>query len=203
MPESREIEYWDKVSETYVADRGIKADNYFKRVEQIRRLLEHAWEKEDVLEIGCGNAMIAGVLKMMFLGNINYTATELSNRFIKNARKTFGLDVHQIDVRELHRLEKNKFSRIIAFDSLEHVRPGHRELGYHQIASMAKKGCKLFIHYSDSPCSHDPEFDHPFGLEDISALEGVGFRLNSFERYDCYNPAGNLNLVFLVMEKCD
>lgn len=202
MPESREVEYWEDQANQKVTDDGVVRDNVFKRPEQLKRLLKYNWIGENVLEVGHGNAMIAGALKVSVQAKWNYIGTELSPKFQKHAKAAFNLRSEQLDITELHQLpHRGEFTRIIAFDSFEHVKPSDREIGYQQVSSMAAKGALLFIHYSDSPCSHDPEFDHPFGLDDLLALQDVGFKLNSFERYEGYNPAGNLNLVFLVMEK--
>lgn len=204
MPLQSEIEYWDAQAQNLVIDKGLLRDNVYKRPAQLQRLLRYEWIKHKVLEIGHGNAMIAGALKVAVQGHFDYTGTELSPLFSQHAKAAFGLNSVQLDVRELHQLPaRGEYTRIIAFDSLEHVQPGHRETGYHQIADMAAPGALLFIHYSDSVSYHDREFDHPFGLSDIVALQGVGFTLNSFERYRCAHPSGDLNHVFVVMQKCD
>lgn len=209
MPLQREIDYWEEQSKDKVSGNQLLKDNTHKRPHQLQRLLEYNWIGENVLEIGHGNAMIAGALKVAVAGHWDYIGTELSPSFKEHAEKAFGLESVQFDIREIgpnfpyeHKKSDDKYTRIIAFDSFEHVRPEHREEGYRRVAQVAAEDALLFIHYSDSPCSHDPEFDHPFGLEDLVQLQSVGFSLNRFERYRCESMKVTLNHVFVVMKKC-
>lgn len=198
MPLEREIEYWEKIAKPITSEQGLKADNLWKRRHQMQRLLRHPWLQHKVLEIGVGNGVIGGSLNLVLQGNWDYLGTELSPHFRKCAASVFQLKTVGADVREL---PGEGYSRIIALDSLEHVRPDHREEGYAKIASVAAKDCLLFIHYSHSESHHNKEFDHPFGLEDLTRLEKVGFSLRTFERYPCEHPNGTLDYVFAVMQK--
>lgn len=198
MPLPSEIEYWEKVSRKVTSPEGVKADNLWKRRHQVERLLRHTWLEQKVLEIGVGNGVVAGALQLVAQGMWQYVGTELSDNFRKSAASVFQLDTVEADVREL---PGEGYSRIIALDSLEHVRPEHREEGYAKIASVAAKDCLLFLHYSHSESHHNKEFDHAFGLADLCRLEAHGFRLRSFERYSCAHPNGPLDYVFAVMQK--
>ena len=168
MPLSSEIAYWDGVADKIVRGNSIIKDNIWKRRHQLQRLLEYGWIDENVLEIGVGTGIVAGALKLIALNNMKYIGTELSEKFRECTKASFHLDTVKADVREL---PGTGYSRIIALDSLEHVRPEHRAEGYSRIASVAAKDALLFIHYSKSLSLHDKEFDHPFGLPDIVALE--------------------------------
>lgn len=198
MPLSREVDYWETCASKLVSDKGLLADNVYKRPQQLQRLLQYNWIKENVLEIGAGNAMIAGALKVSIQGQWSYLGTELAEGFRRHAAAAFQLVTVEADTREI---PGDGYTRILALDSLEHVRPEHREEGYKRIASVAADEALLFIHLSRSPCSHDKEFDHPFGLSDLTMLESVGFVLNSYERYKCDHPAGDLDYAFVVMQK--
>ena len=199
MPLAREIEYWDGVAAKLVNEDRVIRDNVWKRPEEIKRLLKYNWLGENVLEIGVGNGMIAGALQLILQGHWDYIGTELSPNFRKTSQAMFQLEVVSADVLEL---PVGEYTRIIALDSLEHVRPEHRVEGYAKIASVAAKDALLFIHFSRSTSYHDKEFDHPFGLADIAALEAVSFTLNKYERYTCVLPEENLDYVFVVMQKC-
>lgn len=200
MPLAREIDYWEDVSKHCVDGARLLKDNVWKRPHQIRKLLEFDWMNQKVLEIGTGNAFIAGALRVILQAHFSYIGTELSPSFRKSAKAMFQLNTVEADVKEL---PGEGYTRIIAFDSLEHVRPQDRPEGYGKIASVAATEALLFIHFSRSVSLHDKEFDHPFGLEDIVALEGVGFTLNKYDRYQCFNGASEemLDYVFLVMQK--
>lgn len=198
MPLLSEVEYWEKRSKLVVNEQGIIADNVYKRPLQLRRLLDYNWINEKVLEIGVGNGVIAGTLQAAVQGHWSYLGTELAPGFRQVARSIFQLDTVGADVREI---PGSGYTRILALDSLEHVRPEHRAEGYARISAAAADGALLFIHLSRSPSYHDKEFDHPFGLPDLVMLESAGFVLNRYERYTCKHPNGNLDYAFVVMQR--
>lgn len=198
MPLASETAYWEHVSKPLISENGIKADNLWKRRHQVERLLRYTWLEQKVLEIGVGNGIVAASIQMTVQALWDYIGTELSENFRKSVASMFQLKTVEADVREL---PDGPFTRIIALDSLEHVRPEHREEGYARIAAVAAPGCLLFLHYSHSQSHHVKEFDHAFGLEDLTRLEGVGFKLRNFERYACAHPNGALDYVFAVLQK--
>jgi cyclopropane fatty-acyl-phospholipid synthase-like methyltransferase len=198
VPSSREVAYWEEVADKSVGN-GNYFDNVWKRPMQLQRLLKYEFYGRRVLEIGTGNGKVAGTISMLLGNNWNYVGTELSGTFRDFARDVHGLRTIAADVKEL---PDGKFERIIAFDSLEHVRPEDRPAGYARMATVAAPGCLLFIHYSNGVSHHDKEFDHPFGLADIVEIERAGFRLKSFEEYDCHHEKiGAIPYVFVVMER--
>lgn len=198
MPLAREVAYWEAISKPLICEQGIKADNVWKRRHQVERLLRHEWIGHKVLEIGVGNGIVAATLETVIHASWSYIGTELSENFRKSVGTMFGLKTVEADVREL---PDGPFTRIIALDSLEHVRPEHRDQGYERMGEVAAPGCLLFLHYSHSESFHFKEFDHAFGLEDLVKLEGVGFKLKSFDRYVCDHPKGPLDYVFSVLQK--
>jgi hypothetical protein len=198
MPSQAEEVYWDSVAELAVGE-GRVFDNVWKRPMQTQRLLKYDFYRKKVLEIGVGNGKVAGCVSNLIGGNWSYIGTELSSTFRQFAHDMYGLETVCADVKEL---PDGPFDRIIAFDSLEHVRPDDRSEGYARIAKVAAPGCLLFIHYSLGISCHDKEFDHPFGLDDIVAISRAGFRLKNFEEYDClHKKAGVIPYVFVVMER--
>jgi methyltransferase family protein len=197
MPLPSEIEYWEGISTKAFTETSF-FDNVWKRPHQIRKLLKYDWFKQKVLEIGVGNGLVAGAVQVAIEGHWEYKGTELSPNFRHWANKLFHLDVVQADVREL---PGEGYTRIIALDSLEHVRPDHRKEGYSRISKVAAPGCLLFIHLSKEVSFHDKEFDHPFGLKDFVELEEVGFNMLSYESYICDYPSGQLDYAFVVMNK--
>lgn len=197
----REKAYWDTIAGKSVSLETKKwsySDNSWKRPNQVKHLMAHDWIGHKILEIGTGNAVIGGVLKSICGGAFDYTGTELSDKFIQWGRAAHGLNIVQADVREL---PGEGYTRIIAFDSLEHVRPEHREEGYAKIASVAAPEALLFIHFSYGTSFHDKEFDHPFGTEDLARIEKAGFVMLNYERSICKHPHGDIPYVFVVMQK--
>lgn len=201
MPLAAEKDYWDTVASKSVKmgpDGWEWSDNSWKRPHQLSRLLKFDFYKHKILEIGTGNGIIGGMLRMTSGDCFNYTGTELSEKFRQWAKSVYQLNTVCADVREL---PGEGYTRIIAFDSLEHVRPEHREEGYKKIASVAAPGCLLFIHYSHGYSAHNQEFDHPFDVNEIVRIQAAGFTLLSYERYICHHPAGDIPYVFVVMER--
>lgn len=200
MPLPSEINYWQGVAaKTVNIEKGIIADNSWKRQHQISKILKYDFIGQKVLEIGTGNAVIAASLKFVTGGNWKYVGTELAPLF-RQAAKRFNLDVIEADVRELPSTEDG-FTRIIAFDSLEHVRPEHREEGYRRIFNIAAEGALLFLHFSYAISYHDKEFDHPYGIDELVKLERAGFTLLTYERYICDHPNEKIPYAFVVMQK--
>lgn len=197
MPLAREVDYWEGVAHKCI-DQNVVTDNVWKRPHQLRRLLKYDWLHQNVLEIGIGNAMVAGTLNVAVQGHWKYIGTELAPHFRKAAKDMFHLNTVEADVREL---PGEGYTRIIALDSLEHVRPEHRKAGYAKIASVAAKDAFLFIHYSFGQSYHDKEFDHPFGLSDIVEIEEAGFALVNYERYLCETRDVPIQYAFVVMQK--
>lgn len=199
MPLPSETAYWDTV-----ADQGVNlakrawSDNSWKRRHQVARLMEFNWLGEKILEIGSGNGFTGHILQMMCADAFHYTGTELSAKFREWSKKMYGMNLVEADLLEL---PGSGYTRIIAFDSLEHVRPEHRERGYARIHEVAAPGAILLLHFSYGVSHHDKEFDHPFGVADLVALERAGFTLVKYERYICTHPAGDIPYAFVVMKK--
>lgn len=193
--------YWDTIADKSVhmdEKAWVYSDNSWKRPHQLQRLLAYNLHEQKILEIGCGNGVIGGVIRYIAGDKFSYIGTELSAKFRKWCRGVHQLNTACADVREL---PGEGYTRIIAFDSLEHVRPEHREDGYKKIAKVAAPGALLFIHYSHGESFHDKEFDHPFGLDDIVRIQNAGFTLKTYERYVCKHPNGDIPYVFVVMER--
>ena len=177
-----EIEYWDHMAKEKVFANGLLADNIFKRPPILRSLLAYSWAREKVLEIGIGTATTAGALRILNLGLWDYTGTDLSETFCEQARK-FGLHTVQADVLNL---PGEGYSRVIALDSLEHVRPEDREKGYSEIVRVMKERGVLFINIPLSESAHDGEFDHGFDLSDLHRLEKAGLSLENYDTYEVF-----------------
>ena len=201
MPLPAENAYWDRIASRCISMTGREvsfSDNSYKRPNQVKHLLRYDWVGHKILEIGTGNGIIGGILHLLTGSDFAYTGTELSEQFRRFSKNVFQLDTVNADVREL---PGNGYSRIIAFDSLEHVRPEHREEGYRKIFEVAALGAKLFIHYSYGVSVHDKDFDHPFGLFDLECIEAAGFTLMTYDRTTCAHPAGPIDYAFVTFSK--
>lgn len=192
-----EVAYWDDVAEATGLD-GTVSDNWLKRQMLGQFLLKSQWFKQSVLEIGCGNCMTAGLLALSCGRMWNYIGTDLSPKWVKWA-KNFGLDAVQGDVLSL---PDGQFSRILALDSLEHVKPEDRPDGYRAIAERLSPQGLLFINMPKSESGHKTKFDHGIGLEDLRMLEDLGLKLSKYDLYSLQYPGqGRRVYAFVVMTK--
>lgn len=179
--------YWD--SEARQTFRGGKLhDNTWKREKIVHRLLKDSWIDETVLEIGIGSGVAASVLSLLGLNPRRYIATDVSEVFVSHAKEVLELKAIQADLLHLPRCEGG-FTRVIALDSLEHVRPEDRMTGFKDLGGILAPHARIYINMPLSETRHDLKFDHPFGLEDLALLEiNAGVRLESYERYSVQVP---------------
>ena len=191
----REIEYWNKVA-SQVFDGGKIRDNWVKR-ERINKFLSCVqWYQQTVLEIGVGAGISAMTLAVSCGRQWTYTGVEMSPAFIQHARNFCGLHVVQGDVLSL---PDGKFTRIIALDSLEHVRKEDRPEGFKAIVDRMAKDAYLLINMPCHRSSHDEEFDHGFDLRDLAMFEDLGLHLVGYELYRYVLPTGPRLSAFVTL----
>lgn len=193
----REIAYWEGIAEEVTEDGKIR-DNFAKREVLMRFLSKVTWTGKRVLEIGVGAGVSAGALMVCCGGKWDYIGTDLSPKFAEAARKAFLLNVVQADVLSL---PAGPFDRIMALDSLEHVRPEDRLSGYRAIAERLVDGGLLLINMPCNRSLHDDEFDHGFNLRDIADLEVAGLTLQKYELYEYYINGKQRLSAFVTMHK--
>lgn len=191
-----EVSYWDSVAHA-VAKNGL-TDNWLKRQLINQFLLKCNWVGERVLEIGVGCGVSAATLQLSCGGSWKYVGTELSPAFAEIAKEGFGLHVVQGDVLSL---PEGKFTRIIALDSLEHVRPEDRKEGYANIAKRLEASGLLFINMPCDRSLHEAEFDHGIDLTDLVELENAGLHLKKYDFYEIQYKAYKRQYAFAVMGK--
>lgn len=192
-----EVKYWDGVASSITKDGAVR-DNWLKRQFIGQFLLKCNWCGERVLEIGTGCGASAAMVGVACGRTWDYTGTELSPLFGSIARENFGLNVIQADVLSL---PEGPFTRIIALDSLEHVRRDDREQGYRNIAERLAPGGLLLINMPCHRSSHDEDFDHGFDLVDLARLEAEGLRLSKYDRYQIAYGGGRRDYAFVGMVK--
>lgn len=199
-----ESDYWDKIAKQCWPENRV-ADNGYKRQPCLGRLLLACeWIDQDVLEIGHGVGTVAAAINISILGRWRYRGTDVSALFVAKMSEQFGLDCVVAQVTKLPG-EDGQFSRVICLDTLEHVHPQDREQGYAEIARVTAPAGLLLINMPLSEDAfHDPQFDHPFGFDDLHRIERAGFRTRSFERW---TPRGSMPGTtprpsgFVVMER--
>lgn len=180
-----EVEYWDELAKNRIYKDGGIVDNPVKRVPMARAMMGYSWAGAKVLEIGIGAGLTAAALRFLTAGTMTYLGTDLSPAFCENAAR-FGLKAVQADVTKLPG-EDGEYTRVMALDSLEHVRPEDREAGYKEIVRVMAPGGVLFINIPLNESMHDNEFDHGFGLVDLLKLEQAGLKLESYNTFKTVN----------------
>jgi hypothetical protein len=178
-----ECAYWDDVYQS----RGFM-DNLRKRGEIAHRIFAITWLSKKILEIGVGLGTIASSIHVINLENVKYVGTEVSPIMSERCRKMMRLNVVNTDILNLPSIEGG-FDRVIALDSLEHIRPEDREQGYRNIGSVMAENATMVINMPLSKGSHDQEFDYPFGLSDIDVIcQLADLKLIKYERYGIIFP---------------
>ncbi len=191
-----EVAYWDKVAEG-------RKDNVWKRRAIAERIFKHTWVQERVLEIGAGFATIAAAIKVVHVGNLKYIGTDVSSIFCKKTKEMLQLNMVQADVLSLPTVEGG-FTRVLALDSLEHVRPDDREAGYKAIGERLADNALMLINMPLNPSLHDEQFDHPFDFSDITALCNLAdLEMTKYEKYGVDVPMGRLYYGWVELRRGD
>jgi SAM-dependent methyltransferase len=191
-----EVSYWDSVAEQTAGETSVY-DNWLKRQLLGQFLLKCQWSGQKVLEIGVGNGVTAAMLALACGRAWEYIGTEMSPKFIKAVEK-FRLNVVHADVLSL---PEGSFTRIIALDSLEHVRLEDRPAGYSAIAERLAPGGLLFINMPRNESRHIDEFDHGIGISDLAMLEERGLTLRKYDQYKISYPDHVREYAFAVLTK--
>lgn len=171
-----EAQYWDDQCAS-----GIR-DNIWKRQWIVRKLLELPLIGKNILEIGVGIGNTFGALNAVFLKNFSYLGIEVSPKYCEFARKVWGLNVVNTDIRQIPAKDK-EFDYVIALDSLEHIRPEDRTKGYQEIDRVLKDDGKIVINMPLTDSRHDVNFDHGFREKEFwEVLELFNLDCVEFER---------------------
>lgn len=200
-PRKSESEYWSKVAKDVKLKGANFIDNIWKRQALLRRLLDYNWIEESVLEIGVGGGLTAAVLNLMSLGRMNYVGTDLAPEFCEFVSKQWKLTMMLADVRHIP-IEDATFTRIIALDTLEHVRPEDREQGNKEIGRLLSPGGMILLNIPCNESGHVDEFDHGYGREDVDRLCSTArVDLVRWEPYSIRVNDTQLDYVFAVMAR--
>jgi SAM-dependent methyltransferase len=193
-----EIDYWDKVAKERCLSDGAINDNWLKRQAMMAFFAKYTWMHERVLEIGVGAGVSAAMLKIACGGMWSYIGTDLSPEFAKATWDQWRLKVVQADVLTL---PEGSFTRVLALDSLEHVRPEDRAQGYDNIVSRMADGAIMFINIPPHRSLHDEEFDHGFDLRDLHELEARGLSLQKYDTYSCHYKSYSRRYAMAILSK--
>ena len=194
-----ECDYWNKIAQERTQDR--LRDNIWKRQQIMARLMQDNWIDERVLEIGIGSATAAAAIQLVILRQWKYLGTDVSKIFCEAARQTFHLNTMHTDILNLPGIDYG-FTRVMALDTLEHVRPNDRAEGYERLSSVMAKHCRMYVHWSRGESKHDPNFDHPFDMLHVEQLAKItGTRIVKAEEYQCTLPSVVIPYVWVVMDR--
>lgn len=193
-----EIDYWDNVASARMLSGGGVYDNWLKRMAMMAFFAKYNWMHERVLEIGTGAGMSASMLKLGVGGIWSYTGTDVSPEFCRKTKEQWSLNVVNADVLSL---PEGKFTRVLALDSLEHVRKEDRPKGYDNIVERMDDGAILFINIPLSESQHENDFDHGFDLTDLHELQKRGLTLHKYDTYACHFKDHDRHYAMAILSK--
>jgi SAM-dependent methyltransferase len=163
--------YWDEHFINKGSKIGQVHDNLLKRCEIVRRVLRQQPIGVRVLEIGCGQGLVAAAVNLVTMGNISYIGTDVSEVACHFVKKRWKLEAKHADILNL---PHGPFNMVWAFDTLEHVHPNDRMDGYQQICQvLAPENAMICLNVPLNESQHNPQFDHPFGEQDVFNLNNV------------------------------
>lgn len=192
-----ETEYWNDVAiKTSKAKENMINDNWFKRGQLVKRLLDYNFYRTRVLEIGCGLGMTAQSLRLV-QGLFKYDCTDTSDVFCDFVRDTFHMNPKQAKANDLP-YDSDKFDCIFVFDVLEHIQPDERLQSYGEMLRVLRTGGRVFINNPLTQSNHDVEFDFGFTDYDLTNFMSIGFKLEKLEEYQIGN---DYKYEFIVLVK--
>ncbi len=177
------MDYWDNVA-TINSQNGIR-DNWSKRRGLIRHLLAYDITKTDVLEIGCGLGMTAGMLQMIYGGFFRYTGTDQSKKFCEIAKKNLNLNIVHTDADDMP-FEDNSFNVLFAFDVLEHIPSKDKPKVYGELDRLLRNDSFIFINdpHPNNVCGHSNEVEHGFDLDEL--VKTLNLEIIEYSVYEGY-----------------
>lgn len=174
MQNLSDVEYWDRVARPQ--ENEIKRDglvyirsNYHKGSLIMREMLKHDFTKKQVLEIGCGSAVIGAAMNTLYMGNIKYTGMDISKEFLKVARMVMRLNAIEGRATDMP-FDNDSFDYIWMFDVFEHIAPEQREKVGQEIGRVLKNGGVLIMNSPIMESKHDEAFDFGLGKQDMDKL---------------------------------
>ena len=206
--DKRTSDYWNSVAEkSHGGKQAYLIENVWKRQAQVSRLLQNDFFGKNVLEVGCGNALIAATINMLLMGNWNYIGTDISSKFCWFAKKNWGLTSLQLDFTELQHLHckvETSFDYIWFFDVLEHICADEMNRGFEHINELLAPSGKIVI---NNPSPSNPNYHHrdfEFGFDEVDLevlLDTVCGRVIHKEPYSIKCKDQNLSYEWIVVER--
>lgn len=171
------IEYWNAVADKSNPEgtREIN-DNWWKRQQLARNLLEYNFIKKKIIEIGCGLGVTAATIRNA-VGLVDYMGIDISPKFCKLAKNLLNLKTKEGSITKIP-VNKKQYDYMFLFDVLEHIEPSHRNNAYKEISRVLKDKAKIFINNPITKSGHPDKFDFGFNELDLGIMcEKTKFRL--------------------------
>ena len=158
-------EYWD-----WVADASQGQDNVAKKQVILSKILRHEMINCNVLEVGCGNGLIAAAIDTILMRHWYYTGTDVSHKFCNVLMAIYHLNAIKTDITNLP--DGIEYHRIFLFDVLEHIPKQDINAGFKELGRVLHKKGRIFINNPspDNICLHDKRFDFDFTLAELETL---------------------------------
>lgn len=176
MPDySSDSAYWDSVAhfkdENNPDIRCIHHNAQKCRV-LVPEILKHNMHKKMVLEIGAGSGVVASVISRVYMNEIKYLGTDISENFLATAQKLMGLKVTKARSTELP-VGDGKADFVFMFDVFEHIHPDERVKTAQEIGRVLKKGGILIMNSPMLESKH-AQYDYGIGAADGKTIEEHG-----------------------------
>lgn len=191
--------YWDNVAEKMSKD-GILRDNWIKRRGLVRNLLGYDMTNANILEIGCGFALTATMLNVIYGGHFKYVGTDISAKFCDLATKNTRLKTVHAWPNDLP-FEDMKFNCLFAFDILEHIPKHERPAIWQELNRVLKHDAFIFINdpHPDNPCGHSEEVEH--GFNEVDLLDMVVALNAEIIEHTTYKGSEGYKYRFIVLRR--
>jgi ubiquinone/menaquinone biosynthesis C-methylase UbiE len=198
-------EYWDGAAGKTVEDCNGSITlrlNYWKQPNIMKNLLKYDFFGKTVVEIGVGHGFIAGLIRLLHGGKINYLGTDISEKFCEVASSLFNLKTVVCDSNNLPK-QDGEVDYIFAFDVLEHIHPKDRISVAHEFDRVLNRNTGMvFINSPLSETKHDPNFD--FGIDDIELAAfamSANLGLHSIDTWSTEIGLGKIWYKFIVLSR--
>lgn len=189
-------DYWNGVAEANSKD-GVMRDNWSKRRGLVRHLLAYDITKTDVLEIGCGLGLTAGMLQMIYGGYFKYTGTDQSKRFCSLAHNYLNLHTVQTKADSMP-FGDNSFNVLFAFDVLEHIPSKDKSGVYQELNRLLRDESFIFVNdpHPSNKCGHIDAVEHGFDLSEMIDLMNL-----EILEYSVYKGYDDFKYRFIALKR--
>lgn len=195
------LEYWENVYRHSVPEDGSTiTTNFFKRPALMRRILDYDFFGKNIVEIGCGIAIIGGILRILHGGGFTYLGTDPCEYACKISSDMFNVRVGTAAANSLP-CEDKSVDYVFAFDVLEHIEVDVLDsVAIEMDRILNIESGKILVNNPLGPSRHDPRYDFDLSLEGLARFARMaGLRIERVENYFGAGPMEPIPYQFIAM----